>query len=85
MPFNKAKNYFKISDSIGNIGEAVGDWRGNKKYYERIQGIVMDTRYLMYHYAGKPMKEKIALAECIETVINRVPVPPVANVPTPYF
>ena len=83
MPFNKAKNYFKINDNVGNIGEAVGDWRGNKKYYERIQGIVMDTRYLMYHYSGKPMKEKIALAECIEAVMERDPVPPVANAPLP--
>ena len=31
----------------------------------------MDTRHLMYHYSGKPMKEKIALAECIEAVLGR--------------
>ncbi|MEG0835992.1 MAG: hypothetical protein RR413_11165, partial [Christensenellaceae bacterium] len=55
----------------GNIGEAVGDWRNNGKHYERIQGIVIDTRYLMYHYSGKPMKEKAALANCIETVLGR--------------
>ena len=71
MPYNMAKNYFDITSFVGNIGEAVGDWRRNRKYYERIQGIVMDTRYLMYHYSGKPLKEKIALAECIEAVIGR--------------
>ena len=75
MPFNMAKNYFEINDFVGNIGEAVGDWRDNKKNYERIQGIVMDTRHLMYHYSGKPMKEKIALAECIEAVLGRGEVP----------
>lgn len=80
MPFNKAKNYFKIDADVGNIGEAVGDWRSNKKYYERIQGIVMDTRHLMYHYSGKPMKEKIALAECIEAVMKRKPVPKPADI-----
>ena len=74
MPFNSAKNYFSITEIAGNIGEAVGDWRNNRKYYERIQGIVMDTRYLMYHYSGKPLKAKIALAECIEKVIHRPPV-----------
>ena len=79
MPFNKAKNFFDIKENVGNIGEAVGDWRNNKKYYERIQGIVMDTRYLMYHYSGKPMKEKIALAESIETVMGRNPVSPAKN------
>lgn len=71
MPYNKAQNYFKLTSNVGNIGEAIGDWRHNKKYYERIQGIVMDTRHLMYHYSGKPTKEKVALAECIEAVLKR--------------
>ena len=71
MPFNMGKNYFKITDFVGNIGEATGDWRHNRKLYERIQGIVLDTRYLMYHYSGKPLKERIALAECIEAVLGK--------------
>lgn len=71
MPYNMTKNRFHLTSFVGNIGEAVGDWRHNKKYYERIQGIVMDTRYLMYHYAGKLTKEKVALAECIETVLGK--------------
>ena len=74
MPFNKANNYFHIDSPVGVIGEAIGDWRRNNKPYERIQGIVMDTRYLMYHYLGKPMKEKVALADCIEAVLNREPI-----------
>lgn len=75
MPYNMVKNHFMLTSVVGNIGEAVGDWRNNKKYYERIQGIVMDTRYLMYHYTGNPMKEKAALAACIEAVLGRKPVP----------
>ena len=75
MPFNMSKNFFGIDSFVGNIGEAIGDWRENKKNYERIQGIVMDTRHLMYHYSGKPIKEKIALAECIEIVLSRENVP----------
>ena len=31
----------------------------------------MDTKYLMYHYSGKPIKEKVALAECIEAVLGK--------------
>jgi len=31
----------------------------------------MDTKYLMYHYLGKPMKKKIALADCIEAVLGK--------------
>lgn len=75
MPYNMVENPFKLTSVVGNIGEAVGDWRNNRKYYERIQGIVMDTRYLMHHYSGKPMKEKVALAECIEAVLDRGPLP----------
>ena len=66
MPFNKANNPFNISENIGNIGEAIGDWRNKMDYFEHIQGIVMDTRYLMYHYIGNLEKEKQALAACIE-------------------
>ena len=74
MPFNKANNCFHIDLPVGVIGEAIGDWRRNNKPYERIKGIVMDTRYLMYHYLGKPMKEKVALADCIEAALTCVPV-----------
>lgn len=72
MPYNMAKNYFNLTTIVGNIGEAVGDWRQNDKYYERIQGIVIDIRYLMYHYSGKPIKVKAALAESIENVIEKM-------------
>ena len=78
-----AKNHFKLTSVVGNIGEAVGDWRYNKKYYERIQGIVMDTRYLMYHYSGKPTKEKVALAECIEAVLGRDEIKSTGQAPVP--
>lgn len=74
MPYNMAENPFGLNTVVGNIGEAVGDWRRNRKYYERIQGIVVDTRHLMYHYAGKPMKEKAELAACIEAVLGREPI-----------
>lgn len=81
MPYNMEQNYFELTSVVGNIGEAVGDWRHNKKFYERIQGIVMDTRYLMYHYTGNPMKEKVALADCIEAVLGKGEVPPVGGAP----
>ena len=36
------------------------------KNYERIQGIVIDTRFLMYNYIGMPEQQKKELAESIE-------------------
>lgn len=69
MPYNMAKNPFNLDTIVGNIGEAVGDWRNSKKYYERIQGIVMDTRYLIYNYTENTMKK--LLADCIEKVLKR--------------
>ena len=76
MPYNMKKNFFGLTEPVGTIGEAVSDWKTNKLNYERIQGIVIDTRYLMYHYTGNPLKSKVALANCIETVLKRLAVPP---------
>lgn len=81
MPYNKVDNFFHMSGNIGNIGEAVGDWRyvnsnPHMKNYERIQGIVMDTRYLMHNYIGTPEQQKKELINCIEEVLARGMVSP---------
>lgn len=76
MPYNMADNYFGLTEPFGNIGEAIGDWKSNKQNFQRIQGVVVDTRYIMYHYTGSPQKFKIALADCIEAVLSRQAVPP---------
>ena len=86
MPFDRNDNLFKTLDDkgepvpdipgvMGNIGEAVGDWKPNPKNYERVQGIVMDTRFLMYNYIGMPDEKKKELAEAIQKVNTRDPVP----------
>ncbi len=76
MPYNMEKNVFGLTEPFGTIGEAVSDWKTNTKYYQRIQGIVIDTRYMLYHYIGSSKKGKATLAECIEKVKTRDPVPP---------
>lgn len=75
MPYNKDNNLFMLTGNVGNIGEAVSDWKPNVKNYERIQGIVVDTRYLMYNYIGTSEQQKKEMAECIEKVLVRGPVP----------
>lgn len=75
MPYNKENNLFMLNSNFGNIGEAVSDWKPNVKNYERIQGIVVDTRYLMYNYIGTSDQQKKEMAVCIEKVLTRGPVP----------
>lgn len=73
MPFNKVKEAFKTEKNFINVAEAIGDWRNEDpsqmKYYERIQGILVDTRFLMYHYNDGGEDHKRCLAECIEEVL----------------
>lgn len=86
MPFNRENNLFytvdingnlgkPIDDYMGLIGEAVGEWKTNPKNYERIQGVVIDTRFLMYNYISMPNQEKQKLANQIEKVNTRGAVP----------
>lgn len=86
LPFNKEDNPFyrmdsdgnvvpDITDDIGNFGEATGDWKPSPEKYERIQGIVLDTRYLMYNYTSMPDTTKAKLAAAIEKVDTRPPIP----------
>ena len=69
MPYNMADNPFGLTGEVGSVGEAVGEWKENRLPYERIQGILVDTRYLMHHYALGP--DRALLAAAIEGVLDR--------------
>ena len=74
MPFNKSRHTFGKSDeNIIKVGEATGDWlfvseENHLEYhnYQRIQGIVIDIRFLFYNYNSKLQNEREILANCIE-------------------
>lgn len=66
MPYNSVNNKFGICGPFGNIGMATADWKDGLLNYERIQGIVIDTRYLMNHYRRMPKEGIFALASIIE-------------------
>ena len=70
MPFNRYKNLFSITGYFGNVAEAVGDWIKNPEKHERIQGIVIDTRYLLKNYDGQHDYDKYLLAQAIESGIK---------------
>lgn len=78
MPYNMNNNYFGLVGPFGNIGEAEGEWKQNDFNYQKIQGIVIDTRYLMNNYIGNPQKSILALSETIEEFLainNKIAIP----------
>lgn len=74
MPYNahpsEDDQVFDFDGDFENIGMAVGDWKDNKKNYERIMGILVDTRFLMTHYTGSPESHIAALAQSIEKAFS---------------
>jgi len=66
MPFNKHKNPFgKISDMV-YIGEAYGSWKTSGLDYERVQGILLDVKWLMSKLGNRCLKSLNELAKFIE-------------------
>lgn len=66
MPYNKDDNKFETSDFYVNAAESYGKWRSNTENYEKIQGILVDVRYLMINYLGNHDEDKAKLIEAIE-------------------
>lgn len=69
MPYNKENNWFNINGTYGNVAEATGDWLTDPtdpQTYERIQGVVIDTRYLLKNYDGSHDTDKRELSAIIE-------------------
>ncbi|GAA9066043.1 hypothetical protein BTM314_02880 [Helicobacter pylori] len=48
------------------LGFANGEWRGNLKPYENIQGILIDTKFLMQNYNKKSNNLLKLLAKNVE-------------------
>lgn len=66
MPFNRFNNPLKLSHIFENIGFANGEWRDNLKPYENIQGILIDTKFLMQNYNKKSNNLLKLLAKNVE-------------------
>lgn len=71
MPYNVSDNLFGSVDIFNNIGEATGDWKNAGFEYERVQGVLVDIRYLMHHYTGKTSSQIIKLAKSIENAFEK--------------
>lgn len=72
MPFNKDNNFLGLKELMGCIGEAVGEWRGNSQNpYERVQGIVIDIKYLMHVYSQNHGEAISDLARKIDEAVQK--------------
>lgn len=68
IPFDALSKYWKEKqcEEIINIGEALSKWKHNETEYERIQGILIDTKYLMKIVVREDQNEIMKLAEKIK-------------------
>lgn len=71
MPFNSLKGTFATKNELFHIGEATSDWKTNNKDYERIQGILVDIKYLMKINVRQEENEIQKLADVIDKAINK--------------
>jgi hypothetical protein len=72
MPFNKSDNPFNVTDSYFiNVGEATSEWKHNDKTYEKVQGIVVDIRFIMNNYNGSHKSKIIKLANVIDEELEK--------------
>ncbi len=73
MPYNSVAydeehptgNRLGLTGRYEFIGEAYGDWKLRGLSYERVQGIVVDIRYLMHNYSGNTAPQIKAMVDKI--------------------
>jgi len=70
MPYDKESLFFSENLNVKVIGEATADWKSNFKRYERVVGVLIDVKDIMFKY-NRENKDVIEnLASCIEKQIN---------------
>lgn len=72
MPFNSLNGKLPDQNDLFHIGEATSDWKTNDKDYERIQGILVDIKFLMKINVRQEENVIQKLAEVIDKAINKV-------------
>lgn len=65
MPFNALED---SAEKIAYIGEATSSWKDNTKEYERVQGILIDVKYVMSINMQQNEQEISKLATFIESI-----------------
>ena len=70
MPYNKNNNKFStaINGKFKNIGKAIMEWKNGTNYLI-VQGILVDTRFLIFNYDKMNNENKKLLVEAIQNII----------------
>ncbi|MGX8710372.1 MAG: LlaJI family restriction endonuclease [bacterium] len=68
MPYNCSDMPFQSSENMVCIGEAKGDWKISGAEYERVQGILLDVKWIMSREVRRNPKDINALAKLIESI-----------------
>lgn len=70
MPFNKEGKHFPTKQNMLHIGEARGDWKDTGASYERVQGILLDVRWMMERTVKQNKTDISQLARLVENIIK---------------
>lgn len=70
MPFNREGKIFPSSTTMRHIGEARGDWKDTGASYERVQGILLDIKWMMERTVKQNRADINQLAQLVERVIT---------------
>ena len=71
MPFNKNGQAFPSKENMLHIGEARGDWKDSGASYERVQGILLDIKWMMTRTVKHNKKDISQLAQLVESIIQK--------------
>ena len=66
MPYDSHNPLWNSKDNLHFVGEAVSNWKDNSKAYHRIQGVMVDTKYIMSIAVTQDLREIEKLADLIE-------------------
>ena len=65
MPFQGADERQDGGVAVMKAGQALSWWKDNDRSYEKVQGILVDTKGLMKIAVRQDREEMASLAECI--------------------
>lgn len=73
MPYDSKYEAYNLKKQVENyysIGEAISEWKDGKENYQRVQGILVDTKWLIKNSIRPSGSEILKLSEAIKNSIE---------------